>query len=407
MKVYLVGGAVRDTLLGLPIKEQDWVVVGAHPDDLLKLGYQKVGKSFPVFLHPDTREEYALARTERKSGQGYYGFLVDFRPTVTLEEDLLRRDLTINAIAKDSEGKLYDPYGGIADIQNKVIRHVSDAFIEDPVRVLRVARFMARFAPQGFRIHESTYALMREMVRREECSHLVPERVWQEWQQSLTEKDPTQFISVLRAVGALKVILPELDKMFGVPNDIIVSGSADLGLQSLALLQKAVNLEANPSGRFAVLLSALGKASTPIWFWPKHPGHEAYGVKQMQSLCKRLTIPNDYERHAVIFCQFHERLLSLYTLHAHDIVDVLSEIDAFRRPSHLDSTLILCKISAKSAPDTLMADWSQLRDLLANIDVNQHFPDLKGAAIKAALYHKRLALVTEWQNTRAKHEKKH
>ncbi len=291
MKTYLVGGAVRDRLLGLTPKERDWVVVGANPEDLLKAGYTQVGKDFPVFLHPKTKEEYALARTERKSGRGYHGFKVHADPAVTLEEDLLRRDLTINAMAEDEQGSLIDPYGGRADLQNKVLRHVSPAFVEDPLRILRVARFAARFQHLGFRLADETRQLLCAMTRNGELNTLVPERVWQEWQRSLREKNPEQFILLLRQCGALGVIIPELDKLFGVPNPPEYHPEIDSGIHTLMVLQAASQLSDDPCVRFAALVHDLGKAQTAMHEWPKHHGHDQGGLPTIRQLCKRLRIP--------------------------------------------------------------------------------------------------------------------
>lgn len=346
MKIYLVGGAVRDKLLSYPVHEKDWVVVGATAEMLLKQGYRQVGKDFPVFLHPETQEEYALARKERKSGQGYYGFECDFDPSVSLEEDLLRRDLTINAMAMDENGRLIDPYHGLEDLKNKKLRHVSPAFAEDPVRVLRLARFAARYYHLGFRLAEETRLLMYHMVKQGELRHLVAERVWQEWQKSLTEKNPEQFIEVLRACGALKVVLPEIDKLFGVPNSRHYHPEVDSGIHTLMVLQQASRLSLLPEVRFAALLHDLGKAVTPMGEWPKHRGHDKTGLPIIEQLCQRLRIPASYRKLALKVCDLHLNLHRLFELKATTIVSKLEEMDAFRRPELFDKILLASEADA-------------------------------------------------------------
>src|SRR5579872_3046193 len=283
MQVYLVGGAVRDRLLGLPARERDWVVVGADPQELERQGYLPVGREFPVFLHPQTREEYALARLERKVGPGYRGFVTQFSPAVTLEEDLKRRDLTINAIAQDAAGTLIDPFGGQRDLEARVLRHVSAAFVEDPVRILRVARFAARFARLGFSVAPETAALMRAMVESDEVSALVPERVWQETERALGEPEPQVFFEVLRACGALAVIFPEIDALYGVPQPARWHPEIDTGVHTLMALHCAAQLSDSVAVRFATLVHDLGKARTPPEFWPSHRGHEEVGVALIQA----------------------------------------------------------------------------------------------------------------------------
>jgi tRNA nucleotidyltransferase (CCA-adding enzyme) len=342
MKVYLVGGAVRDELLRYPIKEQDWVIVGATPAELTQQGYQQVGKDFPVFLHPKTREEYALARTERKLAPGYYGFSCDFNPQVTLEEDLARRDLTINAIAKSSSGELIDPYNGQKDIKDKLLRHVSPAFIEDPVRVLRVARFAARYHHLGFKLAPETRLLMYEMVKRGELNHLVPERVWQEWQRSLNEKNPEVFITILRACGALEIILPELDRLFGIPNPKKYHLEIDSGIHSLMVLQSATSMSKDPKIRFAAIVHDLGKGTTPMEIWPSHHGHEQRGMSIIKDLCGRLRIPTDYRKFAQLVSQFHLHVHRFDELKPDTIVSVLEKTDAFRRPDVFHQLLLVC-----------------------------------------------------------------
>lgn len=398
MKVYLVGGAVRDKLLGISVHEKDWVVVGATPEHLLRQKFRRVGKDFPVFLHPETNEEYALARTERKSGSGYYGFECDFSTSVTLEEDLARRDLTINAIAMDEHGNLIDPYHGQRDIQDRILRHVSPAFVEDPVRVLRVARFAARFYSLGFRLAEETRALMYSMVTRGELAHLVPERVWQEMQRSLTEKNPEQFILTLRACDALRVVLPELNALFGVPNPVQYHLEIDSGVHTLMVLQAAAALSTDPVTRFAALVHDLGKAVTPIREWPKHHGHEERGVAIVEHLCSRLRIPNDYRTLAVMVSRSHLNIHRLFELRASTIVTLLDRTDAFRRPHLFYELLLACQADAEGCGRKVDYKQTQLwSTILAECaKVNPQLliaQGYEGKAIKEALHQRRVACV--------------
>ncbi|HHF7366997.1 TPA: multifunctional CCA addition/repair protein [Legionella bozemanae] len=398
MKVYLVGGAVRDQLLNLPVKERDWVVVGSSPDELLAKGFRKVGRDFPVFLHPKTSEEYALARTERKSAPGYYGFSCDFDKTVTLEEDLVRRDLTINAIAQDEEGQLIDPFNGKKDIEAKLLRHVSPAFVEDPVRVLRVARFAARFHHLGFKLADETRALMYTMVQRGELAHLVPERVWQEWQKSLGEKNPEQFIATLRSCDALRVILPELDALFGIPNPYRYHHEVDTGIHTLLVLHAAVTLTADPVIRFAALVHDLGKALSPANNWPSHHGHEERGVPIIEALCSRLRIPNDYRTLATMVSRFHLNIHRLSELQASTIVKLLEQCDAFRRPQLFYNMLIACESDAKGCGRDIdyrqSKLWSYLLTECAKVNSQAIIAEgYKDDAIKQALHQRRVACV--------------
>lgn len=347
MKIYLVGGAVRDQLLNYPVKERDWVVVGSTPESMLEQGFQQVGRDFPVFLHPKTREEYALARTERKFAPGYYGFQCDFNSQVSLEEDLKRRDLTINAMAIDDQGNIIDPYNGLNDLKNKRLRHVSEAFIEDPVRVLRVARFAARYHHLGFELAPETRLLMYKMVKRGELSHLVAERVWQEWERTLGEKNPEVFIKILRACGALSIIFPEIDRLFGVPNPVHYHPEIDSGIHTLLVLQEAVKLSSQPMLRFAALVHDLGKAATSMIDWPSHREHEEQGAHIIDLLCQRLRIPVDYRKFAITVSRFHLLIHRIYELRAATIVKVLERTDAFRRPELFESLLIVCEADAQ------------------------------------------------------------
>ncbi|MDR2216341.1 MAG: multifunctional CCA addition/repair protein [Nevskiaceae bacterium] len=347
MEIYLVGGAVRDTLLGRPVHERDYVVTGATADELLAQGYRPVGKDFPVFLHPQTHAEYALARRERKTAPGYHGFVTDFSPDITLEEDLLRRDLTLNAIAQRADGSLVDPYGGQADIAARTLRHVSPAFSEDPVRVLRVARFAARFAPLGFTVHESTLTLMQRMVTDGEVAALVPERVWQETVRALRESQPDVFFEVLRACGALAVIFPEVDRLFGIPQSPQWHPEIDTGLHVMMCLRRAAALDAPDTVRFAVLAHDLGKGATPQQQWPKHLMHESNGVPLVQALCSRLKVPTAFRELALMTCKQHLNVHRAQELRPTTLLELLENCDALRRPERFSELLLACQCDAQ------------------------------------------------------------
>ncbi len=359
MKTYLVGGAVRDELLGYPFKEKDWVVVGATVDDMLSAGYQQVGKDFPVFIHPETKEEHALARTERKTAAGYKGFEVHASSEVTLEDDLVRRDLTINAIAMDEDGKLIDPYGGINDIKNKILRHVSDAFTEDPVRILRIARFMARYVHLGFSVANETMELMKNMVSAGEVDALVPERIWQEMQKALAEKTPSAFITTLRDCGALKRIMPELDRLWGVPQPEEFHPEIDTGIHTMLVLEQACKLSGDPQVRFAALLHDLGKGSTPEKEWPSHIGHEAQGAKIVLEVCRRLRIPNEYRDLAERTARFHLHYHRALELKPASVVKTLEQLDAFRKPERFEKFLLACEADARGRTGYENKDFPQ------------------------------------------------
>ncbi len=359
MKTYLVGGAVRDEILGYPFTEKDWVVVGATVDDMLAAGYQQVGKDFPVFLHPTTKEEHALARTERKTATGYKGFDVHASPDVTLEEDLIRRDLSINAIAKDENGDYIDPYHGIDDIKNKTLRHVSTAFAEDPVRILRIARFMARYAHLGFSIAGETLELMKAMVDAGEVDALVPERVWQEMQKALGEKTPGAFITSLRNCGALKKILPEVDCLFGVPQPEEHHPEIDTGIHTLMVLEQACKLSNDADVRFAALVHDLGKGTTPKNEWPRHIGHEARGADIVKKVCQRLRIPNDYRDLAERTARFHLHYHRALELKAATVVKTLEQLDAFRKPERFEKFLLASEADARGRPGYENKDFPQ------------------------------------------------
>jgi tRNA nucleotidyltransferase (CCA-adding enzyme) len=343
MKTYLVGGAVRDELLGLPVRERDWVVVGARPEELAERGYRRVGRDFPVFLHPETQEEYALARVERKTAPGYHGFAVRFSPEVTLEEDLQRRDLTINAMARDDQGLLVDPYGGQADLAQRLLRHVSEAFAEDPVRVLRVARFAARLAPLGFTVAPETRALLRRMVDSGEVGALVPERTWQETVRALGEARPDVFFTTLRECGALDVIFPELAKLWGVPQPARWHPEIDTGVHVMMVLRVAAERTPSARIRFAALTHDLGKGQTRAERWPAHHGHEERSVRLVEQLADRLRIPNDFRELAHITARYHGLSHRALELRASTLLELLEHLDAFRRPERFGEFLVACE----------------------------------------------------------------
>jgi tRNA nucleotidyltransferase (CCA-adding enzyme) len=347
MQVYLVGGAVRDALLGLAVKERDWVVVGGTREELLRLRYREVGRDFPVFLHPETHEEHALARLERKVAPGYRGFSVEFGPEVTLEEDLARRDLTINAMAQSVGGELLDPHGGKRDLDARVLRHVSPAFIEDPVRVLRVARFAARFSPLGFKVAPETLELMRSMVQRREVDSLVPERVWQETERALREPKAAEFFRVLRACGALLPIYPEIDALFGVPQPAPWHPEIDTGLHTLMVLDQAALLSAEPIVRFAALVHDLGKGTTPREEWPSHRGHEERSVSLIEAMADRLRLPSEYRDLSTIVARYHGIVHRAFELKAKTILELLERSDAFRRPERFSLALLACEADSR------------------------------------------------------------
>jgi tRNA nucleotidyltransferase (CCA-adding enzyme) len=347
MQIYLVGGAVRDTLLKLPVHERDWLVTGATPEEMLAKGFSAVGKDFPVFLHPDTHEEYALARTERKSGHGYRGFTFHTSPDIPVTEDLQRRDLTINAMAEDEHGNLIDPFNGRGDLEKKILRHVSATFAEDPLRVLRVARFAARFHHLGFRVAQETLTLMKQLVTNGEVAHLVPERVWQEIRKSLGEKNPQVFIEVLRECGALAVLLPEIEHLFGVPQRKDYHPEVDTGLHTLLSLQQAARLTSDERVRFATLVHDLGKAETPTEILPHHIGHEKRSLPLIRQLCQRLNVPNDYRDLALLAAEFHTHCHKSGELNAGTVHKVLKACRAFQDSHRLEQFLLVCEADAR------------------------------------------------------------
>ncbi len=344
LKIYCVGGAVRDQLLGLPLQDHDWVVVGGTPEDMVARGYQPVGRDFPVFLHPQTHEEYALARTERKTALGYKGFAIYAAPDVTLEQDLLRRDFTVNAIARDADGKLFDPHNGIADLRAGILRHVSPAFGEDPVRILRAARFVARF---GFAIAPETLALMRGMVVNGEVDALVPERVWQELARGLMEKTPTRFFTTLRECGALAKILPEVDALFGVPQPPQHHPEIDCGVHIMLVLDDAAQHGYALEVRFAVLTHDLGKGNTPPDILPRHIGHEARGVDLLRALCERLRVPGECRDLGLLAARYHGDVHRAQELRPDTVVRLFQSCDAWRRPQRFAQLLQACASDAR------------------------------------------------------------
>jgi len=340
IRVYLVGGAVRDRLLGLPHEDRDFVVVGATPEDLIAEGFKQVGKDFPVFLHPRTKEEYALARTERKSAPGYRGFLVHADPDVTLEDDLRRRDLTINALAEDEHGNLLDYYGGRADLEDRVLRHVSAAFAEDPVRLLRVARYAARFATLGFTVADETTDLMRSMVANGEVDALVAERVWQELSRALAEAEPSRFFDVLRDTGALARLFPEVNRLFGIPQPPQWHPEIDTGIHTMMALDMAARLSPDPEIRFAALTHDLGKGTTPAEILPRHKGHELRSIELIEGLCDRLKVPRRFCELARLVARYHGMAHKVDELRPGTLLDLFQGIDAFRRPERFEQALL-------------------------------------------------------------------
>ena len=359
MEIYLVGGAVRDSLLDLPVRDKDWVVVGSNAKLMKEQGYLQVGKGFPVFLHPQTKQEYALARTERKVGVGYLGFEFDASEFVTLEQDLLRRDLTINAIAESSDGQLIDPYNGRRDIKDKVLRHVSPAFAEDPLRVLRVAKFAARFARLGFTVAPETLKLMSNIVQSGEIEALVRERVWQEIEQTMGGPAPDVFIAVLRDCGALKSILPEVDRLFGVPQPVKYHPEVDTGLHTLLSLQQAVKLTDDPVIRYATLVHDVGKGVTDKANWPSHHAHETLGLPLQADISKRLHVPNEFAKLAALVCEHHTKMHRIKELRPTTLLKLMEALDGFRRPERVQKFLLACEADARGRTGLEERDYPQ------------------------------------------------
>ncbi|HCF8064291.1 TPA: multifunctional CCA addition/repair protein [Klebsiella michiganensis] len=407
MKVYLVGGAVRDALLRLPVKDKDWVVVGATPQQLLDAGYQQVGRDFPVFLHPQSREEYALARTERKSGSGYTGFTCYAAADVTLEQDLLRRDLTINALAQDADGQIIDPYGGQADLRQRLLRHVSPAFSEDPLRVLRVARFAARYAHLGFRIADETMALMRAMADAGELAHLTPERVWKETESALSTRNPQVFFQTLRDCRALKVLFPEVDALYGVPAPAKWHPEIDTGLHTLMTVTMAAMLSPEVGVRFATLCHDLGKGLTPKALWPRHHGHGPAGVKLVEQLCARLRVPNELRDLAKLVAEFHDLIHTLPILQPKTLVKLFDNIDAWRKPHRVRQIALTSEADVRGRTGFEACDYPQGRLLLEAWDVARSVSTkevvaegFQGVEIREELTRRRIQAVARWKEKR-------
>ncbi len=402
MKIYLVGGAVRDRLLKLPAGDRDWVVVGATPAQMLALGYQAVGRDFPVFLHPQTREEHALARTERKSGRGYRGFVVDADPSVTLEEDLQRRDFTINAIACDEDtGTLVDPYGGARDIADRVLRHVGPAFVEDPLRVLRAARFMARFAALGFRVADETMALMREVAASGELDALVPERVWQELRKALASPRPSAFLRTLHEAHALGPILPELEALYGVPQRAEYHPEVDTGVHQEMVSDMAAQLAPGDDlVGFAALVHDLGKGLTPREQWPRHIMHEQRGIKPVRELCARLKVPAEHQQLAEAVCREHLNVHRIDELRDATVLELIQRCDGLRRPERMARIALCCEADKRGRLGFHDSDYPQAATLLrlhqAAMAVQARDLDtthLRGPAIGEALQRARVAAI--------------
>ena len=404
MKTYLVGGAVRDGLLNLPVKDKDWVVVGASPQQMLERGFEQVGRDFPVFLHPSSHEEYALARTERKSGSGYTGFVCYSAPDVTLEQDLARRDLTINAIAQDADGHYYDPYGGRGDLENRLLRHVSEAFNEDPLRVLRVARFAARYAHLNFHIASETLALMQSMAESGELSHLTPERVWKETEAALQTRNPQVFFQVLRDCGALAVLFPELDNLYGVPAPAKWHPEIDTGVHTLMTLAMAAQLSPEVDIRFATLFHDVGKALTPPEKWPSHHGHGPAGVPLVAALCERLRIPNALRDLALLVTEFHDLVHTVQNQSATTLVALFDRLDAWRKPHRVEQIALTSEADARGRTgfennpypqgDYLREAWKVALSVSTKDVVAAGF---KGVEVREELTRRRIAALENWK----------
>ena len=401
MHVYLVGGAVRDQLLGHPYHEKDYVVVGATPEQLLNLGYQPVGKDFPVFLHPETKEEYALARTERKAGHGYHGFEFYTDTSVTLEDDLIRRDLTINAIAMDEKGNIYDPYNGQADLNNRILRHVSDAFTEDPLRVLRLARFAARYKDLDFKIAPETLSLMQNLVQSGELNALTSERVWKETSRALMENHADVYFQVLRDCGALKVLFPEIDALFGVPQRPEYHPEIDCGIHTLMSLQQACKANYSLDVRFAVLVHDLGKALTPKEELPRHIQHEERGIAPVTEVCDRLKVPTQTKQLALAVCKEHLKCHQAFTLKAGTLWRLLQRLDVLRRPERVEAFVQACECDARGRLGMENRDYPQAEFLLKlmqrvrTIKASDLPPEIKGADIGEMLIQKRIEAIAQ------------
>lgn len=405
MDIYLVGGAVRDGLLGLPIKDRDWLVVGSSAEEMLAQGYQAVGSDFPVFLHPDTNEEYALARTERKSAKGHTGFVCDASASVSLEDDLQRRDLTINAIAKGDDGQLHDPYGGVDDLNARVLRHVSDAFVEDPLRVLRVARFAARYRSLGFTVATETLELMRHIADSGELASLTAERVWQELSRALMEPRPDEFIRVLQQSGALAHVFPELDALFGVPQPAEHHPEIDTGVHLLLALEQAATLSLSLAGRFSVLCHDLGKGTTPAEEWPKHTAHEMRSKNLTLALCKKFKVPSYCRDIAALVAEYHTHVHRAHELNPKTLLKLFERWDLLRREERLPDILGACEADARGRTGFEKRDYPQVEFLNAAFTACRQInmtelqaQGLQGLAMGEAIRRERLNLLKRWRS---------
>ncbi|MFC4701930.1 multifunctional CCA addition/repair protein [Glaciecola siphonariae] len=403
MQIYLVGGAVRDTLLNREVTERDYVVVGATPEQMLRKGFTQVGKDFPVFLHPSTKEEYALARTERKQGRGYTGFACDASPTITLEQDLLRRDLTVNAMAMDDEGNIIDPFNGQHDLQQRVLRHVSEAFTEDPLRVLRVARFAARYHSLSFHVHTDTLDLMRRISQSNELTFLSAPRVWQETAKALREAHPDVYFTTLKSVDALKHWFKELDKLWGVPNPSKWHPEIDTGVHTMMVLQQAVSLSDDLPVRFAALVHDLGKALTDTTQWPAHHGHDDLGLAAINQFCDRLGVPNQAHELGLLVSEHHCVVHRMLETSPENILQVFDKADAWRRPERFLQLLLVCKCdflgrkNFAQRPYPQFKAWQDLLAILQSVDVKAIVRSgLKGSQIKDAVRKERLEMIKQF-----------
>ena len=399
MQIYQVGGAVRDELLGNEVKDRDWVVVGSTPEEMTALGYKTVGKDFPVFIHPDTGEEYALARTERKTGPGYRGFVFDTSGEITLEQDLQRRDITINAIARDENGNLIDPFNGLKDLERKIIRHVSAAFVEDPLRVLRVARFAAQL---NFPVAEETLSLLKELSAANELETLAPERIWLETEKALKAPQPRRYFEMLRECNALVTLFPEIDRLFGIPQPERYHPEIDCGVHTLMVLEQATKLSTGTEVRFAALVHDLGKATTPQKIWPSHHGHGERGVELISELCERLRIPNRYRDLATIVARYHLNCHRIDEMSPAVILGKLEGLDAFRRPDRFAQFLLACEADARGRKGLEQRDYRQaelfMKYRAACLSVNTKSLDtqgLKGTQIAEHIRARRIEAIKE------------
>lgn len=402
MQVYLVGGAVRDQLLEVPVFDRDWVVVGSSPQEMIQAGYTPVGKDFPVFLHPGTKEEYALARTERKAGSGYTGFECYYAADVSLTDDLKRRDLTINAMAMDDHGNVIDPYGGRLDLQKKVLRHVSEAFVEDPLRVLRVARFAAKLGHLGFEVAGETMLLMKQIAESGELAHLTPERVWLEWSKSLSTRSPHRFLEVLRQCGALEVVLPEIDRLFGVPQPPQWHPEIDTGIHTLMVARQAALLSESPQVRFAAQVHDLGKGVTPPSEWPSHKLHCHTGQRIIRELCQRIRIPNEFRDLALNVCEQHSNVHRAAELKPSTILKILNKLDVWRKPERLKEVLRCCEADHRgrkgleATPYPQSAIFQSAYQAALCIDVQDVIADgYKGVSIREEMDKRRIQAIAK------------